>query len=210
MTIEDKVTATAAVQIAHKKACNAQAVISPYDFDFPASIQTNLIHHFKEHFMNKRIITTAALALCLSACGSNGNGVSLGLGLGGLIGNHVGIGTSINIPLGGNKQPENNGSGINVIEQKIITHFDAQGNATEHAVKGGYYRQLISQDKNGYLVQDFYATGEKRTDPMTLSREQVFTFRTHPNNGSHTVYAINGNIMQQQNFRNGKTVTVGQ
>lgn len=161
--------------------------------------------------MNQRIIATAVLALLLSACGSTSNGVLLGVGLGGLIGNHVGIGTSINIPIGGNKQPETAGnSGINVIEQKIITNFDAQGNATEQAVKGGYYRQLISQDKNGYLVQDFYSTGEKRTDPMTLTREQVFTFRAHPLNGSYTVYAINGNIMQQQNFRNGKTVTVGQ
>lgn len=163
--------------------------------------------------MKSRLFYPAALALLLSACGVSTNGMSVGIGIGSSIGRHVGLGTSINIPIGGNSNgtaTSATNSGINISEQKILTYFDAQGNPSEQAVKGGYYRQLIAQDKNGYLVQDFYAGGEKRTDPMTLSREQLFVFRSHPNNGSYTVYAVNGTIMQQQNFRNGKTVSIGQ
>lgn len=160
----------------------------------------------------RKAAAAAASLLLLSACGATANGVSLGVGIGSRIGSHVGIGTSINIPIGGRNQPQPSAGsgGIQVIEQKIVTHFDAQGKASEQPVKGGYYRQLIRQDADGYLVQDFYAGGEKRTDPMTLTREQVFSFRAHPLNGSYTVYALNGTVMQQQNFRNGKAVAVGQ
>ena len=160
----------------------------------------------------KHILAPIGLSLLLAACtgvGVDSNNISLGLGLGGTIGRHVGLGTSLNIPLtigrNGNTTTTNN-SGINIIEEKILTYFDTQGNTTDSAVKGGYYRQLISKQNNGYLVQDFYSTGEKRTDPMTLSKEQAFSFRAHPNDGTYTVYAINGNIMQQQNFRNGQLV----
>lgn len=158
----------------------------------------------------KHYLSPIALSLLLAACsGMDGNNVSLGVGLGGTIGRHVGLGTSLNIPLTigrGNQANNPENSGINVIEEKVLTYFDAQGNASDNAVKGGYYRQLLSKQSNGYWVQDFYATGEKRTEPMLLSREQAFTFRAHPNNGAYTVYAINGNIMQQQNFRNGQLV----
>lgn len=160
-----------------------------------------------------RLAAAVSTALLLAACGASSNGVSLGLGIGSRIGSHVGIGTSINIPIGGSKPApaDNSGKGgINVIEQKIITYFDTEGKAGEQPVKGGYYRQLISRDKNGYLVQDFYSGGEKRTDPMTLTREQLFTFRAQPLNGSYTVYAVNGTLMQQQNFRNGRAVSIGQ
>ncbi|MDO4433486.1 MAG: NemA protein [Alysiella sp.] len=145
--------------------------------------------------------------LFLSACASQG--ISLGLGLGGNIGRHIGLGTSINIPLG-QTAPANTStdkSGINIIEEHIVTYFDTQGQPTDHSNKNGYYRRLLSKQANGnYWVQDFYSTGEKRTDPMLLTSGQLFIFRTQPQNGSHTVYAINGNIMSQQNFRNGKIV----
>lgn len=161
--------------------------------------------------LNIRYIASVAAVLMLGACsgvGVNGSGISLGVGLGGMLGNHVGLGTSVNIPLeiGRDKTQTNNTGGINVIEQKVITYFDAQGKASDSAVKGGFMRQLLAKQGNDFLVQDFYDTGEKRTDAMTLTREQLFVFRAHPNNGVLTVYAINGNIMQQQNFRNGKLV----
>lgn len=151
------------------------------------------------------------LSLTLNACSSvgvDGNNISLGLGLGGSIGRHVGLGTSINIPLSiGRGNTTADQSGINIIEEQVLTYFDAQGNTSDSAVKGGFYRQLLSkQNNNLYLVQDFYNTGEKRTEPMSLSREQAFVFRAHPDNGVYTVYAINGNIMLQQNFRNGRLI----
>lgn len=155
--------------------------------------------------MKTQITILTLCTILLSACsGTSNNGVSVGIGLGGMLGSRVGVGTSINIPIGSNTTtPSPN---TQIPEQQIITHFDTQGHSSENSVKGGYYRQLLAKQNNDYLVQDFYSSGEKRTDPMLLSREQLFTFRAHPNNGSYTVYAINGNIMQQQNFRNGVLV----
>ena len=164
--------------------------------------------------MMKKITFSALLtAVLLSGCtgvGVNGSGVSVGLGLGGMIGNHVGLGTSINIPLTFDKtntsSSSSNTGGINITEEKIITYFDTQGKATDSAVMGGYHRKLISKQSDGFLVQDFYSTGEKRTDPMVLPRETVFDFRAHPKDGSHTVYAINGNVMQQHVYKNNAVV----
>ncbi len=83
--------------------------------------------------MNKiSLIAVTAATLALGACANGtGQGVSLNLGLGGLIGSHLGIGTSVNIPLGGTAQKnpadgENRG-GLRVIEHQVITFFDAQG-----------------------------------------------------------------------------------
>nr|WP_042949370.1 NemA protein [Kingella kingae] len=159
----------------------------------------------------KQTILWAVVALGLTACsgvGVNGSGISLGVGLGGSIGRHVGLGTSINIPLSLDKdEAESKTGGINVTEQKIITYFDAQGRTSDSAVKGGFFRQLlVEQNDNAYLVQDFYDNGNKRSDPMTLAKEQLFEFRAQPKDGTYTVYAINGNIMQQHNFKNGKLV----
>ena len=55
-------------------------------------------------------------ALVLAGCSSSGgNGMSVNLGLGGLVGKHVGLGTSVNIPIGsGNKTAEN---GVRVLEE---------------------------------------------------------------------------------------------
>lgn len=159
----------------------------------------------------KQTILWVVVALGLTACsgvGVNGSGISLGVGLGGSIGRHVGLGTSINIPLSLDKdEAESKTGGINVTEQKIITYFDAQGKTSDSAVKGGFFRQLlVKQNDNAYLVQDFYDNGNKRSDPMTLAKEQLFEFRAQPKDGTYTVYAINGNIMQQHNFKNGKLV----
>ncbi|EIC14054.1 NemA protein [Kingella kingae] len=159
----------------------------------------------------KQTILWAVVALGLTACsgvGVNGSGISLGVGLGGSIGRHVGLGTSINIPLSLDKdEAESKTGGINVVEQKIITYFDAQGRTADSAVKGGFFRQLlVKQNDNAYLVQDFYDNGNKRSDPMTLTKEHLFEFRAQPKDGTYTVYAINGNIMQQHNFKNGKLV----
>lgn len=159
--------------------------------------------------MNKPLLSLAAICLLMSACsagvGTGGSGISVGLGLGGMIGNHVGVGTSINIPIGKHQPaPPAQNPNTTMIEPPIITYFDAQGNTTHHAAKGGYSRQLLAKQGADYLVQDFYSTGEKRTDPMKLTHEQIFDFRAHPNDSSYTVYAINGHIMQQQNFRNGQ------
>ncbi|QMT32483.1 NemA protein [Alysiella filiformis DSM 16848] len=150
---------------------------------------------------NVALILTASVVL--AACtGVNGNGISLGVGLGGMLGNHVGIGTSVNIPLGNNTPSTE----TTMPQDNIITHFDANGAPSDSGVKNGFYRKLLSKpSESEYLVQDFYEMGgSKRTDPMILSREQLHTFRVQPANGTLTVYAVNGNVMQSQIFKDGK------
>ena len=65
----------------------------------------------------------------------------------------------------------------------------------------------VGSRNNGSNVQDFYESGQKRSDAMLLTRESLYDFRAHPQNGVLTTYAINGNILYQQNFRNGKMVS---
>lgn len=159
---------------------------------------------FEQGAMMKAKFLILLTSVALSACGGvNSNGISLGIGLGGMLGNHVGIGTSVNIPIG-NKTAETNTSPI--ITDSTLAHFDANGSPSDSAVKNGFYRKLLSKPSaNEYLVQDFYEMGgSKRTDPMILSREQINTFRATPTNGTLTVYAINGNVMQSQIFKDGK------
>lgn len=158
----------------------------------------------------KKQLSLSLILLTLTACsgGIASNNVSLGVGLGTNIGRHVGLGTSINIPLGGIEKTETAPTNeVKLTHQQVLTYFDAQGNASEHPVKGGIQRRLLSKaSADSYVVQDFYETGEKRSDPMTLNKKDVFTFRAHPENGSYTIYAINGVIMQQQNFKNNRLV----
>lgn len=78
----------------------------------------------------KPFLPSCALVLLLSACTVGTPGMSVGLGVGTSIGNHVGLGTSINIPVGLDKTRsgnQNDNSGLNVIEEQIVTYFDAQG-----------------------------------------------------------------------------------
>ncbi|STZ76826.1 NemA protein [Bergeriella denitrificans] len=153
----------------------------------------------------KHIIAPALLCALLTACTATPSGMSVGLGIGSRIGSHIGLGTSLNIPIGfdsskTDSQAESAG--------QTVAYFDAQGNASNSAVKGGFYRQLVSKRGNEYIVQDFYGdSGSKRTDPYTLSRTQLMQFRATPENGSLTTYAYNGNLMQQQVFQNGRLVS---
>ena len=158
----------------------------------------------------KKVLLPALLAASLSACTVGMPGVSVGLGVGTSIGRHVGLGTSINIPVGLDKTKTTKGTdsdGIRISEEQIVTYFDAHGTPSNSAVKGGFHRQLISKRNNEYVVQDFYSdNSQKRTDPYVLSRNQLMQFRATPSNGSLTTYAYNGTLMQQQVFQNGKLV----
>lgn len=158
--------------------------------------------------MTKHIILTSLLISTLSACSIGTSGLSVGLGLGTSIGNHIGLGTSLNIPVSLDKNENKNNGGVNIIEEKIISYFDIHGNPSNTEIKNGFYRQLISKRHNDYIVQDFYNdNGQKRTDPYTLTRNQLIQFNATPTNGSLTTYAYNGNVMQHQVFQNGKLVS---
>lgn len=140
----------------------------------------------------------------LTACTASPSGMAVNLGIGSSIGRHVGLGTSVSIPV---QLPSRTSSDrINTSEEQIVTYFDAQGRTSDSAVKGGYYRQLISKrGNNEYIVQDFYeSNSKKRTDPIILKRNQLMDFNAYPQDGTLTIYAHNGNIMRQQTYQNGK------
>ncbi|QEY24944.1 NemA protein [Neisseria animalis] len=156
----------------------------------------------------KHIIAPVLLTALLSACTATPSGMSVGLGIGSRLGSHIGLGTSLNIPIDFDRRKTGNIDSPNILDEQIITYFDAKGNASNSAVKGGYYRQLLNKRGNDYIVQDFYGdNGRKRTDPYTLSRNQLMQFHALPENGSLTTYAYNGNVMQQQVFQNGRLIS---
>ena len=90
--------------------------------------------------VQKSALVTALLLL--TACAGGPGGSSISLGIGGF-GNHIGLGTSVNIPIG-SRTPAADKGGINVTKKQIITHFAADGTASEQAVKGGSYRRLLN------------------------------------------------------------------
>lgn len=152
----------------------------------------------------KTFVVATSAAVLLAACQAGTPGMSVGIGLGTAIGSHVGLGTSINIPVSMKRTPSS--EGVNIIEEQIVSYFDAQGRAVNQAQSDGFYRRLIGKNGGDYTVQDFYANGNKRTDPYTINRQQLMTFQVYPENGTLTTYAYNGNVMQQRVFRNGKLI----
>ncbi|WP_308019562.1 NemA protein, partial [Neisseria cinerea] len=97
--------------------------------------------------------------------------------------------------------------GINVTGEQIITHFAADGTASEQAVKGSSYHRLLNVLGGGnYLVQDFYGDGQKRTDPMILPKKALFSADAHPTNSAYTVYDRNGNPIRRQVYRNNRLI----
>lgn len=76
------------------------------------------------------------------------------------------------------------------------------------AVKS-FTRQLIERNTEGCLVQDFYVTGEKRTDPFLVIAEESaipvsFDYELLPIDGLLTLYYKTGVKEQQVNYQAGK------
>lgn len=143
------------------------------------------------------LLITALLAGCAD------NGMSIGLGIGGGS-RHFGLGTSLNIPIGGTTRTADNLPGGG---EQTIAYFTADGQSSDHAVKGGFERRLLAKQNNEYLVQDFYSNGNKRTDPMRLARDNLLTFNARPDNGSLTVYSPEGKLLKQQVYRDSRPIS---
>ncbi|MGF6148516.1 Uncharacterised protein [Kingella potus] len=149
----------------------------------------------------KNILLLSLAAITLTAC----SGSSVNLGIGGF-GRHLGLGTSVSIPVGGKKTPSDADIPDTAKEQTVVVRFAADGQATDSPAKGGSYRQLLGKRSDSeYLVQDFYEDGgAKRTDPMVLTRQALFSADAHPQDGTLTVYSPDGKILRHQLYRNGQ------
>ena len=152
--------------------------------------------------VQKSALITALLLL--TACAGGPGGSSISLGIGGF-GSHIGLGTSVNIPIG-SRTPAADTGGINVTGEQIITHFAADGTASEQAVKGSSYHRLLNVLGGGnYLVQDFYGDGQKRTDPMILPKKACSPPTAHPTKQAHTRFTTATAIRYADRF----TATTG-
>lgn len=48
------------------------------------------------------------------------------------------------------------------LPSNTLIHFDTQGNISDSAVKGGFYRKIITVHSDTYTVQDFDSSGKAR------------------------------------------------
>ena len=79
--------------------------------------------------MKKTVLLTLAAAT-LAAC----SGSSVNLGIGGF-GRHLGLGTSVSIPVGGKKAPD--AYTPDSKEETVVVRFTADGQPTDNPAKGG-------------------------------------------------------------------------
>lgn len=101
--------------------------------------------------------------LTLGAVSGCGGAVSLGLGTGG-----AGIGLQLPLP-SAKTEP--------AMPPSLI-HFDTQGQISDAAVMGGFYRKVLSALPDGrFLVRDFYADGRPRGEAFVVEADSLGRFR---------------------------------
>lgn len=90
--------------------------------------------------------------------------------------------------------------------QKIIAYFskeiDGKSTTLSHPSPRGYYRILINQSEQGFLVQDFYQdTGTKQSSPLFLKDTQdLDQFDVVSAVGDILLYTAKGEIISKQTF----------
>lgn len=91
-----------------------------------------------------------------------------------------------------------------------IRYYDAQGNLSDSAVKGGFYRKVLGKTPHNRLVlQDFY---QENDQPYTLpfvavADAQLKFFHGATVRDSRTVWLKpDGSVMRVSEFRNGKAI----
>lgn len=101
-----------------------------------------------------------------------------------------------------------------VVERKeeIIAHYDADGNLTAEAVKGGFYRVFHGRDKQGRaVVQDFYQDSRtKQIDPSVIpDDEKIKSFAVEDSVGRTIWYSREGELRSFADIENGRAVRSG-
>ena len=89
-------------------------------------------------------------------------------------------------------------------------YFDHDGNPTETASPGGYYRKALGQTADGRrVVQDYYQdSNTPQTAPFTLKKDaNPRDYTTAAVDGKITWYRPDGSILAIQQYRNGAPVS---
>lgn len=91
-------------------------------------------------------------------------------------------------------------------ENNIITHFDKDGNITEQAQKGGFYRKLLGRNPQGLaVVQDYYQDNQaKQTNPFAIFNDKDLTnFDSAIAQGRVIWYSPSGQITEFLDYHQG-------
>lgn len=146
--------------------------------------------------MLKKVLITVALSALLGACATRG---------------------SDPIPAQADQLAAHSGQAAVAVRQReakenIIAYYDADGDLSERAMPGGYYRVLLGRTAEGKpVVQDFYQDSRtKQINPVIIGKEEdVKNFSSEVIEGRVVWYTPQGRISNFLDMHAGKSQRAG-
>ncbi|GEM_PF-355735 len=147
--------------------------------------------------MLKNILTAAVLSALLGACAATGSGEAFPARADQL-----------------SARTEQAAAAVRQREAKenIIAYYDADGDAAERPMKGGYYRVLLGRTAEGRaVVQDFYQDSRtKQINPVVISKDsELKNFSSDVIEGLVVWYTPEGRLTSFAEIHNGKQLRAG-
>lgn len=97
-------------------------------------------------------------------------------------------------------------------KENIIAYYDADGDAAERPMKGGYYRVLLGRTAEGRaVVQDFYQDSRtKQINPVVIGKDsELKNFSSDVIEGLVVWYTPEGRLTSFAEIHNGKQLRAG-
>ena len=147
--------------------------------------------------MLKNILTAAVLSALLGACAATGSGEAFPARADQL-----------------SARTEQAAAAVRQREAKenIIAYYDADGDAAERPMKGGYYRALLGRTAEGRaVVQDFYQDSRtKQINPVVIGKDsELKNFSSDVIEGLVVWYTPEGRLTSFAEIHNGKQLRAG-
>ena len=147
--------------------------------------------------MLKNILTAAVLSALLGACAATGSGEAFPARADQL-----------------SARTEQAAAAVRQREAKenIIAYYDADGDAAERPMKGGYYRVLLGRTAEGRaVVQDFYQDSRtKQINPVVIGKDsELKHFSSDVIEGLVVWYTPEGRLTSFAEIHNGKQLRAG-
>ena len=147
--------------------------------------------------MLKNILTAAVLSALLGACAATGSGEAFPARADQL-----------------SARTEQAAAAVRQREAKenIIAYYDADGDAAERPMKGGYYRVLLGRTAEGRaVVQDFYQDSRtKQINPVVIGKDsELKNFSSDVIEGLVVWYTPEGRLTSFAEIHNGKQLRAG-